>query len=173
MRYAVIAAACLALAGCASIITGTSQKISIATQPTGAKCVLSRQDQPIATIEPTPGAATVQKDKHDILVKRDKDGYQTAMQYLHSGVEEGTFGNILLGGVIGWGIDSADGADNRYPDTAMVMLMPTPGANQTSTTKSTAAVQPGVSVSVGCKLKDGTVTALTTSECAAQGGASF
>src|SRR5262249_18047010 len=140
MRRVIVAAAFIALAGCASIITGTSQQIAIATNPSGAKCVLSRQGQPIATIEPTPGTATVQKDKHDILVACVKDGYQTATQYLHSGVEGGTFGNILLGGVIGWGVDSATGADNKYPETATLTLIANPGNPATPAAASTAPV---------------------------------
>jgi hypothetical protein len=156
----------------------------------GAKCVLSRQGQAIATIEPTPGTATVQKDKHDILVTCDKDGYQTGTQYLHSGVEGGTFGNILLGGVIGWGVDSATGADNKYPETASVTLAPVPA--QSGTTSSGAAVQPqqpaasqpaastlapqptaqpsAAEAFKACTLPNNQVVAKTESECKAAGG---
>lgn len=113
----------LALSGCASIISGTSQDIAIATTPGGAKCVLTREGQAIGTVEPTPGRVTVRKDKHDILVTCTKDGYQVATAYMHSGVEGGTFGNILLGGLVGWGIDSATGADNKYDNTLSVPMV--------------------------------------------------
>jgi len=39
----------------------------------------------------------------------------------------GTFGNIIAGGVIGWGVDSATGADNKYPESVMVQLVPVSG----------------------------------------------
>jgi hypothetical protein len=115
--------AALGLGGCASIITGTSQEIAIATTPGGARCVLTRENDTIATLESTPGKVTVRKDKHDILVTCDKAGYQTATKYLHSDVEAGTFGNIIAGGLIGWGIDSATGADNKYDEAVSIPMV--------------------------------------------------
>jgi hypothetical protein len=174
--------ALLVLTGCASIITGTSQQISVATTPTGAKCVVSRQGQSIAVVQPTPGVATVQKDKHDILITCDKDGYQTANEYVHSGVEAGTFGNIILGGVIGWGVDSATGADNKYTETVMVSMMPapvTPASTASSTqpaslpTGTVATAQQAPIAYVRCRLKDGTIVALQAGDCVAKGGANF
>jgi hypothetical protein len=60
----------------------------------------------------------------------------TPILYLESGYGAGTFGNIILGGVIGWGIDSATGADNKYPTSANVQFIPlgaTPAAPQPQT----------------------------------------
>ena len=180
MGRAMVLAALLALAGCASVITGTSQKIEISTTPAGAKCVLSRENQTIAIVAPTPGVVTVQKDKHDILVSCDEQGYQTGTQYLHSGIEGGTFGNILIGGVIGWGIDSATGADNRYPETASVAMLPAPNGTstasnqvQTGTTGSASAAFPSQSsplVYVDCRWKDGSMTVLAEQDCVAKHG---
>jgi len=122
MRYAMICVLLLPLAGCATILTGTSEKIDVATIPAGGKCVLSRQSQTIVIVEPTPGAATVQRDKHDILVTCELPGYQMATQYVHSGVEASTFANVLLGGAIGMGIDGATGADDEYPGTVSLTM---------------------------------------------------
>jgi hypothetical protein len=58
-------------------------------------------------------------------------GYQDASVNLESGYGVGTFGTIILGGGIGWAIDSATGADNKYPSTASVQFVPAgaaPGA---------------------------------------------
>jgi len=52
-------------------------------------------------------------------------GYQDASIYLKSGIATGVYGNAILGGVVGWGIDSATGADNEYPSTAQVTFVPT------------------------------------------------
>jgi hypothetical protein len=176
-------AAFLAAAGCASIITGTSQQIAIATMPSGAKCVVSREGQAMAMVEPTPGMATVRKDKHDILVTCDKEGYQTATQYLHSGIEAGAFGNIIAGGLIGWGVDSATGADNKYPETTTLVMQAAPSGNMPTATsaQSEVSVSSGASsgsqqaplVFAGCKFKDGKIAALPAQDCAAKGGTPF
>lgn len=75
---------------------------------------------------------TVRKTKEDILLKCAKTGYQNSSQYLHSGMAAGTFGNIIAGGLIGWGVDSATGADNKYPEAVNVELVPVGGTAATS-----------------------------------------
>ena len=39
-----------------------------------------------------------------------------------------TFGNIILGGGIGWAIDSASGADNKYTSPVNVSMVPVTAA---------------------------------------------
>jgi len=112
------------LSACSSIIEGTSQEIMVNTNPPGADCSLQRQGNSIAHIEPTPGAATIKKTKYDITVVCNKDGYQEATYLNHSGTAGATFGNIILGGGIGWAIDSAAGADNKYESPVNITLVP-------------------------------------------------
>ena len=119
---AAISAVCLS--GCASIISGTSQEIKINTNPAGANCQLIREGAVIARVEQTPGGVTIKKTKHDITLKCNKDGYQEATYLNHSGAEGATFGNMVLGGGIGWAIDSASGADNKYDGIVNVTLVP-------------------------------------------------
>jgi hypothetical protein len=64
------------------------------------------------------------KTKHDIDVVCRKDGFTDGKGFGESGIEGATFGNIILGGLIGWGVDSAVGADNKYPDVMTVNLVP-------------------------------------------------
>jgi hypothetical protein len=116
------------LAGCASISHGTTQQIAVTTEPPGATCTLSRQGLSIATVAQTPGIALIQRDKRDILASCSKPGYQTAIRTLHSGVADSSFGNILVGGLIGVAIDSANGADNEYPASVVIPLTPDPSA---------------------------------------------
>ncbi len=63
---------------------------------------------------------TVKKTKDDILLTCQLAGYQPASQYLHSGIATGTFGNIIAGGLVGWGVNSATGADNEYPESVNI-----------------------------------------------------
>jgi hypothetical protein len=119
----------LPLAACSSVIEGTSQEIYVNTNPAGAKCAFEREGKVISRIQETPGATTIKKTKHDITITCDKAGYQTATYRNHSGAAGATFGNIILGGGIGWAIDSASGADNKYDGTVNMTLVPTNGAS--------------------------------------------
>jgi hypothetical protein len=110
------------LSACSSIIEGTSQEIAINTNPSGADCSIEREGMSIGRVNPTPGATTIQKTKHDITIRCNKDGYEEATYLNHSGAAGATFGNILAGGVIGWGIDSASGADNKYESPVNITL---------------------------------------------------
>jgi hypothetical protein len=111
------------LSGCGTITQGTSQDIAITSNPTGGHCDLNRNGEHLATLYSTPGRVHVDKTKYDIAVTCTKPGYQPASINLESGYGIGTFGNIILGGAIGWGIDSATGADNKYPSAANVQLI--------------------------------------------------
>ncbi|MCB0317905.1 MAG: SHOCT domain-containing protein [Bdellovibrionales bacterium] len=112
------------LSGCSTILSGTSQSLEIQTNPNGARCELEREGKIIGSVDNTPGAVHVKKTKHDIKVSCIKPGFQESIEHLNSGTEGATFGNILAGGIVGWGIDSASGADNKYPETTVITLLP-------------------------------------------------
>jgi hypothetical protein len=116
------------LSACGTIVEGTSQTIAVTSSPSGAVCDLQRDGRSISTVMATPAVVRVDKTKDDILVNCALTGYSPASQNLHSGVSAGVFGNIIAGGVIGWGVDSATGADNEYPSSASVNLVPLPGS---------------------------------------------
>lgn len=110
------------LSACSSIIEGTSQEIVINTSPEGANCALEREGMVIGRIDPTPGGVVVKKTKHDINITCTKKGYETATYFNKSDVAGATVGNIILGGGIGWAIDSANGADNKYTSPVNISL---------------------------------------------------
>jgi hypothetical protein len=116
--------AATALAGCSSIIEGRSQEIVINTNPPGATCALVRNDMPIGTVAPTPSAILIEKTKYDIVIKCDKDGYQQTTYFNKSGAAGAIFGNIVLGGGIGWAIDPATGSDNKYDSPVNITMLP-------------------------------------------------
>lgn len=109
---------------CASIIDGTSQEIVVNTNPAGADCALEREGIAVGHVDPTPGAVTIKKTKEDITIRCTKKGYEEATYFNKSGSAGATFGNIVAGGVIGWGIDSAAGADNKYDSPVNITLVP-------------------------------------------------
>lgn len=124
MRVLFAASACVVLGACSTIIEGRSQQLFVNTNPIGADCGIYRQNLRIGTVASTPGSALVEKTKYDIWVACVKPGYQMATFYNHSGAAGATFGNIILGGGIGWAIDSATGSDNKYESPMNITLIP-------------------------------------------------
>src|SRR5215469_12743595 len=100
----------LGLSGCASILSGSTETVAFNSNPPGATCQLARQGTVIASVT-TPGSLQLDRSKYNVDVTCHKDGYQDATGHLESGTEGMVLGNILLGGVVGWAVDSANGAD--------------------------------------------------------------
>lgn len=126
----IFVSALIGLSGCATILDGSSQQISVATNPSGADCGLYRQNERIATIQNTPGSALVQKSKYNVWIACVKSGYLPASYLNHSGTTDASFGNILAGGLIGVAVDSATGSDNKYESKVNVSLIPKPIGQQ-------------------------------------------
>ena len=147
VQVAGAAALLLTVTGCASIIEGTSQTITLNTNPPGADCALMREGVVIGRVTPTPGSVVIQKTKHDIMIACTKAGYQEATYLNHSGAAGATFGNIVLGGGIGWAINSASGADNKYDSPVNITLVPalTPAAVQSQTIPSVGVTKSAAS----------------------------
>ena len=112
------------LSACSTIIEGRSQQLTVNTNPSGAKCELHRQDLVIGSVESTPSSVYIEKTKYDIKVTCNKKGYQEATYLNRSGSAGATWGNIVAGGFIGWGVDSATGADNKYESPMNITLVP-------------------------------------------------
>lgn len=121
LRHLSVLSLVMLTAACSSIIDGRSQTISFNSNPPGANCILTRNGLAIGNVQ-TPGGIMVEKTKHNIQVVCSKDGYDDSTAMLKSGVAGATFGNIILGGGIGWAIDSASGADNKYDEVVNVTL---------------------------------------------------
>jgi len=129
---AAIAALGVALSGCASIIKGSSQSIAITTPPvSGASCVLSSKEGNWSLM--SPGVVTVEKSKEDIQARCTKSGYQDGVATIPSNFQGWTVGNLLLGGVIGLGVDAATGAINEYPHAFQIPMFPANGGNVAGT----------------------------------------
>jgi hypothetical protein len=122
-RFAALAALGISVSGCASIISGTTQQIAITTSPvSGASCELHSKEGTWTVT--TPGVAKVDKTKEDISIHCAKDGYQDASATIPSSFEGWTFGNLILGGIVGVGVDAATGAMNKYPNAFNVPMTP-------------------------------------------------
>lgn len=114
----------LSLSGCATIVEGSDQTVTVTTTPSGAMCELKRDGQVVAVVNPTPGSASIDKSKHDVSVTCSKEGYQGGGGALSSKFQGMTFGNILFGGIIGVAVDASSGAMHQYEPSIHVTLIP-------------------------------------------------
>ena len=92
-----LAAATLILPGCASIISGSTDEIEVATNPPGADCILYRDGKNVGRINPTPGKLTVARSYNDITVNCNKENFDEGAATAGSGFNGWVIGNLLLG----------------------------------------------------------------------------
>jgi Short C-terminal domain/PEGA domain len=108
-----------AFCGCATIIHGTTQDVPVSTKPEGATAKESGGQECT-----TPCKLTL-KRKEDHAITIHKDGYQEQMVTCQHVVSGAVAGNILAGGLIGWGVDAMSGGQYRLvPETISVELHP-------------------------------------------------
>lgn len=129
-RLAVLA--CLGMvAGCATMLDGTGQSILVEARSggapvSGARCVL-RNDGGEAWLT-TPGSATVPADRSDLKVLCTRSGFEDRDASAVSEVKPEVLGNLLVGGLIGFGVDHFGGAGYQYPSRIVVEMSPRPAA---------------------------------------------
>jgi len=123
-RLVTAVTAALALSACATVISGTDQSIAVATDPPGANCSIDRSGTHIGQVNPTPGSIHLDRSKDDLTLTCSRSGYQEAKLSQSPHFTGATFGNILVGGLVGVVVDAATGANFRYPDNVTVQLAP-------------------------------------------------
>jgi hypothetical protein len=125
MRKLAVLALTLALVGCATITKGTTQTIAIDTPGVpGATCTIQTPSGP--RVLATPGNVTLEKSSAALPITCTKECYALGSSMIPSNTEAMAAGNIILGGVIGLGVDAATGAMNKYPDIVTVAMTPDP-----------------------------------------------
>jgi len=121
-----IAASCLIAGmstGCASIVNGNNQSVSVTTrsqgaQLAGATCKLTNDKGEWYAL--TPGSVTIRRSYNDLAVDCAYDGLDAGITNAKSTTKGMVFGNLIFGGVIGAGIDIASGAAYDYPNVIHV-----------------------------------------------------
>ncbi len=110
------------LSGCATVIKGRTQTVPVSSDPTGAEIIVNNVSMGI-----TPAELELRR-KDDHLITLEKDGYAPASVPVLKSVGGAVWGNILAGGLIGWGVDASTGAQyNLNPETVFVRLRPLRG----------------------------------------------
>lgn len=112
--------------GCASIVTGHNQSVSVETR--------SKQNEAVASANckltndkgtwfvTSPGSVSVRRSYSDLLVNCEKADQEPGVASVKSSTKAMAFGNIIFGGVIGAGVDIASGAAYDYPTLITVWM---------------------------------------------------
>lgn len=133
--------------GCASIVSGQSQSVSVETGTCPeASCEL-QNNKGKWYIGKTPASVTVHRSYEDLAVVCRKGDNVSATTSVKSSTKGLAFGNILFGGIIGAGVDMSSGAAYEYPNVIQVPLAcDSAPATETKSTQSTRGPTLGLRV---------------------------
>jgi hypothetical protein len=128
----VLVAGAAILAGCATVTRGTTNQIQIRSEPSGAQVATS-----LAHNCMTPCTINVSR-KDEFSITMTLPGYRTekievGTRVAGAGVA-GFAGNVIIGGVVGMGVDAVTGSTlEHYPNPVVVTLqrdMPPPAVGR-------------------------------------------
>lgn len=114
-----------ALTGCASMSGPKTQTIAVQTiqdhkEVEDAGCVIANGVG--RWFVTTPGKITINKNVDDLTVECSKEDVGAGSETIVSKANAGLWGNILVGGPIGYVVDRKSGAGYDYPQTIIVVL---------------------------------------------------
>ena len=127
MRHLILIGITVAMSGCSSIISDSSQPFTIDTgEVKGATCRITNGSGEYI-LGSSPGTVTIDNACGVMQVVCKKEGYKTEsvqVDYSHKG---STAGNIILGGGIGYLVDRGTGAACKYPPSIFIVMEKTAG----------------------------------------------
>ncbi len=118
----------LLIAGCASIMSGTTQQITFQSTPDGATVKVN--GKPLGR---TPLTIQLDKEKSQSLTV-EKEGYKTFTTSMDTKLDPWFWGNIVLGGVIGSTTDGINGSMNEYTPGQYIITLEPISVSHTGTT---------------------------------------
>ena len=124
IRLLIVASAGLA-SGCASIVGGTGQVVSVETHQAdrpveGARCEMVNSKGTYYVT--TPGTVTIHRAYGNLEVHCEKQGEATGKATVVSATKALAFGNVIFGGAIGVAVDTTSGAAYDYPEFIRVSM---------------------------------------------------
>jgi hypothetical protein len=109
----------LGTGGCATVVNGTTQKIPVTSDPIAAQVIVDG-----AVSGETPTTLTLKRNA-DHLVTLQKPGFEPKTIPVLKGIGDAVWGNVLVGGLVGWGVDAASGSQySLAPSSISVKLSP-------------------------------------------------
>lgn len=100
------------LTGCATIMSGRLQEVSIKTPPAEYASCLLMNDKGEWYVDATPATLEINSSYQDLEVYCEKDGYQVANKAVVSSIKGWTFPSLFFGGIL---VDGLNGAGFAYP----------------------------------------------------------
>jgi uncharacterized protein YceK len=144
--YALIAAlAALAplCAGCASVMEGTDQPVTVETAPeAGAACDVSNERGSWSLT--SPGTVVIKKSASVLQIKCRKPGYLEAKQYASAKMSNTALVGTMIPyvGILDAAVDGSSGAAQSYPSTFTLVMKPVPASPPAQTQPVQAATPP-------------------------------
>ncbi len=110
--------------GCASVTSGKHQTVTVNTTCEGeplteASCTLLNDKG--SWLVKTPGSVVIQKAYGDLAIDCKK-GESKSSEKFQSKSNTGVWGNLLVGGVIGYAVDASSGSGFDYPSNMVVKM---------------------------------------------------
>lgn len=105
------------LCGCATMVRGNEQAVTFTSEPPGARVTINSKVR-----GSTPGRILVERSAEPAQVTVEKEGYYPKTFVLEETTSPMLLGNILIGGVIGLGVDAASGKGEDYVGSVHVRL---------------------------------------------------
>ena len=106
------------------VARGTTETISVASTPSGAEAIISGLEAPTTCSTP---CAVVAKRNADISITIQKEGFEPQVVQLTKDIQTagaaGFAGNLLLGGLVGMGVDDATGAATDHKPNPVIVTL--------------------------------------------------
>lgn len=110
----------LSLAGCATIVEGTTQNITVEVVPPTGTCVLTREGETLGASTPDNRVVKVSKSMKDITFDCTAPGHEPKREVLSSSLSPATVASFFL---LDFGlVDAATGAWKKYPERVTLVL---------------------------------------------------
>ncbi len=126
INLVVLMSATMLGSGCASIVSGQNQSVSVETRGKQGEAVMSANcklsNNKGTWFVTSPGSVTVRRSYEDLLIDCEKENQAPGLASVKSSTKAMAFGNIIFGGVIGAGVDVASGAAYDYPTMITVLM---------------------------------------------------
>lgn len=135
--------ALISASGCATVVSSGSQKINVKTtaqgqEVKGARCELKNDKGAWKVV--TPASVEVGKAFGELNLLCKKPGFEDGTLVVKSSTSGSNFGNLILGGAVGFIVDAKSGNGYKYPELLTVELgVPVATTSSAATTRPVAA----------------------------------